>query len=330
MKYIIRKVIKELEDKEKAYSSFEVYLFKYLDKIKAYNEKSSSLYNITQDALKTLGGDVSNARYYSQLYSVNHLPDGNYRSVTKDQIIDPRLSYPSKTLSRDAREFALSKLPFKASNLKGFWDKDSKGVKYYVIVSYDWYPIYLFKDNHWYQVMDTYSSTTRKQISRVNPVVYDETIGRDVIMVTREEIKDLRYGATYEDIMKRKVQNFIQNTSRFISDKPKTTSTYGENPIKVKFKIDDIKKEDDSIIIYVSVLDVGKKEGRKTISLQGQYLKNETDNINKEKVENEIKKQIFSDIEKYLGTITSKKDIDINSNNTDEIKFVFTHTQENL
>ncbi len=327
-KYILRKILKEMEEKEKAFSPYEVRLFKLLDIENAYRQKDKELVSTVEDILRTTGGNTKEASYYARLYKANHLDSGDYKNLTKDDLVDPRTLSPEKVSHKNARELAKSKIPFKSSNLSGYWGKDSKGVKYYVITSYEWYPVYLFKENHWYEIIDRYSSTTSKQMSRVNPLVYDENIGFDVMLVTRNEMKGLQNNLNYDDIIKAKVKALVISKSSFISNKPKTMSTWNPTEFKAKFKVDDITEDNGDVTINVTVQDAGKKEGRKMIPSNGGYLKGEVEGINKEIVEKAVTSEVMSNIRQHIGTLRVKRNIPDNIDDTERVTFNFTHEFE--
>jgi hypothetical protein len=63
----------------------------------------------------------------------------------------------------------INKIPFKGSNTHGEYMNGS-----YVVFSYNWYPIFVFKDGQWFENEDTYSVSTAKQMSQLRP--YDQGI----------------------------------------------------------------------------------------------------------------------------------------------------------
>ena len=98
----------------------------------------------------------------------------------------------------------IAQLPFKGSNLEGYWSEDNKGVRYYVVKSYGWYPIYIYKNNMWYEISDRYSSSTGRQVSNSNPIEWNEDLYEKVFLVTANEMKMLERNATHQDIVNNK------------------------------------------------------------------------------------------------------------------------------
>ena len=180
--------------------------------------------------------------YILELYLLNYRKDGDYSGLTKDNFIDPRESKAKKVSNTLSDLYSRALMPFRGSNLEGYWTNDDKGEKYYVVKSYGWYPIYINKKGRWYEVTQRYSPSTGRQISNVNPVEWNEDLLDKVYFVTPEEMKMLERGATHEEIMKNKVKNLKQKESEIVSKKAtshKPWTYYGEGqrtPIVIKYK----------------------------------------------------------------------------------------------
>jgi hypothetical protein len=150
-------------------------LFKLLDEEKKKNRTRASLLEVIKNFVPYLGIPKGYEQYILELYVLNFKKDGDYSNLTKDNFIDPR-KQKGKTISNTkAKLYTIAQLPFRGSNLEGFWDKDFNGVPYYKVSSYEWYPIYIFKDDKWYEVTKSYSSSTGKQMNNSNPVSWDNS-----------------------------------------------------------------------------------------------------------------------------------------------------------
>jgi len=303
MKNIIRRIL--MEENEKPLSPVEIRLFKELNRGSNKLESEKKILEKLNDVLPFLSLPKKSAKYYLELYKANYRPEGDYQNLTSDEFVDLRRLPAIRTTNSRSDTYSTAKLPFKGSNLYGKWEKDSKGVEYYVIVSYDWYPIYLFKADRWYKVYHPYSSSTSKQMSNVNPISYDSTVGTDVVYVDKDEMDKLRYNATYEDIMKGKPKELSRRKEEFLSKK---TSTIGGGrwggQLKVKFKITDIRDEGDKAVVDVNVIDAGPTEGggsNKMVPTQGRYVTGEIPNVNKENVERTIKNKILHNFKQFVG-----------------------------
>ncbi len=72
-----------------------------------------------------------------------------------------------------------SKIPFTGSNTSGYWYRNS-----YVVTSYGWYPIFVFKNNQWYENKNKYSRSTGKQMGQLRPTP-------DTISLTVKELEKI-------------------------------------------------------------------------------------------------------------------------------------------
>ena len=73
-------------------------------------------------------------------------------------------------------------------------------------------------------------------------------------------------------------------------------------PVKIKFKIKDIKEENNNAIVEVEIMNVLKREGNKVVDTPENYLKGELPGITKDTIEKRIESSIRSDYRKYFGS----------------------------
>jgi hypothetical protein len=216
-----------------------------------------------------IGRPESDAKFYYEVYTANFRPDGDYENLDQQSFRDFRQFKQRKTPNNGAYEYTAAKIPFKGSNLEGYWDVNGKNEWYYVVVSYGWYPLFLFINNMWYKVMDNYSSSTAKQISHSNPVRYNSGLKADVMSVTPSEMKSLIAGKDVTDIKTSRVSNFTANNEvkrKLIGFKKLVSGGYGENSHKVSFTIDDISEDNGKIKIKVKVNKAGRIVDRKMVA----------------------------------------------------------------
>ena len=71
-----------------------------------------------------------------------------------------------KTSNIKARQFVENKIPFTGNNLMGVLIHGC-----YVVYSYGYYPIHVFKDGIWYENTSKYSVTTSKHTSQTRIVI---------------------------------------------------------------------------------------------------------------------------------------------------------------
>jgi len=309
-------------------------LFKYINSKKKESKTKPKLMELITTTLKSMGLEPSLAAFYYEMFALNYREDGDYENLTHENFKGVK-EFRSRTIpNTKAWEFTIAKMPFKGSNMDARWNTDSNGVDYYAVYSFGWYPIYLFKQGVWYEVTRRYSSSTGRQMSNANPVKYDSNIGKEVVLVTQDEMKQLERSSTVDDIMKHKVKSAVKNKEQLISKKPKnvgSVSYWGDNEdanamgFKVKFKVRDVIEDDGKIVVDCNVIEVNRKEGNKAIKTPENYTKGELPGVTKERVEKNIIRVIQSDFTNYVGKSQPwGKNVEDRSN----VKFNFIHEKE--
>jgi hypothetical protein len=288
------------EEYEIASDKVIVRLFKLFNEYKKTARTKKELLNIIMEYLPLFGISKVYAIYMLELYLLNYREDGDYSGLNKDNFIDPRNKSGKKTANYQAGDYTKAQLPFQGSNLEGRWTKDRNGVKYYVVKSYGWYPVYIYKEGKWYENFDRYSSSTGKQMNRARPYTYNNDIDTKVYLMSKNEMELLERGASHEDVMKKKKESF-----RDVKPSPKistTKSSYGEVPnTSIKFKISSVEETDDVNIVNVDIYDVLKTRAGVQIDTPENYLKGEIPNVTPEKVEKEIETKLRQNFRQYLG-----------------------------
>jgi len=79
-----------------------------------------------------------------------------------------------KTSNRESTNFVTSRTEFKANNLSGEYINNI-----YVVKSYGYYPIFIYKDGQWYENKDRYSKSTAKQMTQCSYEIRAEAIKKD-------------------------------------------------------------------------------------------------------------------------------------------------------
>ena len=208
MKYVISEIqFKKLleQSKEPSMTLIEK-LFKLLNEEKKKHKTRAALIEVIKNFSKYVDIPEEYSLYLLELYLLNYNKDGDYSNLTKGNFIDPRTMKGKTTPNTKANLYTIAKMPFKGSNLEGYWDKDWNGNPYYKVVSYRWYPIYIYKDNKWYEVTKRYSSSTSKQMSNANPVEWSDYLISTVYTLTQDEMKMLEQGKSHDEIMKSKLE----------------------------------------------------------------------------------------------------------------------------
>ena len=154
------------ESSERAFSIDEIKIFNLLNREKQNLKSKGEITEYLKKVLGYLGYDKGDSMYYYYLYSLNYRPDGRYEEIKKGEEKSLSDIKAGKIANYTMSTFAKGKIPFKGNNVEGFWETDPKGVKQFVITSYGWYPIYIFKDKFWYQVSEPFSKSTSKQMGQ--------------------------------------------------------------------------------------------------------------------------------------------------------------------
>ena len=284
-------------------------LFKLLDEEKKKNKTRASLLEAIKKMVPYMGIPEGFEQYLLELYVLNFRKDGDYSNLTKENFIDPRKQQGKVISNTKANLYTIAQLPFRGSNLDGYWTEDPKGVPYYKVASYGWYPVYIFKDDKWYEVTANYSSSTSRQMSNSNPVSWSDDTFDSVYTLTPEEMKLLERGYSHEEIMKNKVQK-LKTIEPDLKKRKKTAKTYGhwrQDPeqmvpnTNIKFQVKNIDVDDDKAIVDIDVYDVLKRENNTQVSTPQNYLKGEIPNLDSTKVEDAIKIKMRGELKDYIG-----------------------------
>jgi len=306
-KLISQIVLKVLLEQREPSMPVIVKLFKMLNEEKKKNKTRASLIQVIENYAPYMNIPSEYALYLLELYVLNYRKDGDYSGLTKGNFIDPRKQQGKTTSNPKAKLYTIAQLPFKGSNLIGRWSKDYKGKPFYEVVSYDWYPVYIFKDDKWYEVTGRYSSSTSKQMNNANPVKWEDELQEVVYLLSQEEMKMLKQGATHEEVMKHKVETLKKNEPELIKRK-KTAKVYrwhGDADLanaNIKFKINSIEEEGDKATVTVDIFDVIHRGDSGEEPTPQNYLKGEMKGMSKEIAEEKVKVKIMGILRDYMAT----------------------------
>jgi hypothetical protein len=285
-------------------------LFNVLDEEKKKKKKKAEILQVIEGMTPYMNIPAEYSLYLLEAYLLNYRKDGDYSGLTKENFVDPRKMKGKTTTNPKAYLYATAQMPFKGSNLEGYWSKDGKGKPYYKVVSYNWYPVYIFKDDKWYEVTGRYSSSTSRQMSNANPVEWDDNLEEEVFLLSQEEMKMLERGSSHEEVMKHKLDMLKKQEPELIKRK-KTAKSYGwgEDNIanaNIKYKIKSIEIEDDKAVVTIDIHDVvprGYVGGReKEEPATGNYLKGEMKGMNQKIAEDRVKIKVRELLRDYMKT----------------------------
>lgn len=317
MRDLILKLIREQQE-ETALSKLEVKFFKYINSERDKVKTKKELKGLIKDSLKLLGMDEGDTEYYYELYIHNYRPNGDYENITAKELITPKHFKPKRTTNTDSYKFVKSKIPFQGSNLRGEWRTDNLNVPYYVVISYGWYPIYLWKEGKWYQVSDSYSSSTGKQMNRARPTRWDDNIQQKITVVSRNEMKKLESNLTYDELIQLKKDTLLGKKSE-LTNKVRNVSFgwyYQGQMGKVKFKITNVSTDGNKVNLDVEIIEVGSRDGQKMVPLGYSYTEDRNTTFSKKNIERIVYNYI---VQKYREVVDAQSIYNDDDNEVAEI-----------
>lgn len=311
------------QDPNKPLSRFEIKILKTIHEEKKDYTTRDKLIKRIEYLLPFLNINPKLAQYFYELYRANYRKKGDFENITKEDYVDPQQGRGKTTSNTNAWKYSIAQLPFRGQNITGFWGRTNKGEPVYIINSYDWYPIYIFKDGKWYQTSDRYSSSTGRQMSNVNPHD-DDNLETQVYLLTKDEMKQLLSGLSHDELMKNKINSLLSQKDFFLKKRVQRVTTWGgENwnggTIHIKYKIKDIVPDGDFVKMKVDITDVVSKRKPEL-----NYLKGEMPGVTKEYVETRATGDLKSKLKEFIGA-TNRHYYKIPENTN--VKFEFNHTK---
>ena len=300
LRNIIHRTIKEqFGEDENPLNRQTISLFKYLNKNKLKYPKKDDLLKFVRGMMPTIGEPESAGRFYYEVYTQNYRIMGDYENITHDEFKNFKEFKQKRVTNSTAYEYSVGKIPFKGSNLDGLWDVNNENQWYYVVLSYEWYPIFLFIGGQWYGNLDTYSPSTGKQMSDVNPVRYNSGLDDKVTYLTTKELNLIRSGrAKMDDISTQRVSGFVDVFNDDFVGKRKLVNVYapyGETPHRASYIYKDIEVNDGKLLIKIDIVKAGEVIDRKMV-VSDEELSDEV----KERIEKNIKDIITRNNKQYL------------------------------
>ena len=258
----MKKVRIRENSRERAFSNEEIKMFKILNREKENLGTKEDFISFIKTMLRAIGFDQDDAPRLYYLFSANYRPDGKYEDIMMGDEKSLLGLRPERTPNFKASIFAKSKIPFKGSNLEGFWEKDPSGKLQYIITSYNWYPIYIYKNNKWYRVTESYSKSTSKQMS--NTRIW----GDKIVDLTANQMNQLRRGVKEEEINEDKFEQLYQSLKSYEGRNYNFISTelynlvqegYPSSRVRFKFRVNNLDKND-KVNLGVDMLEIAFKD----------------------------------------------------------------------
>lgn len=282
----IVKLIKEEKNDERAFNDREVTFFRFLTKYRQSKKPTGSqLYDVIRKNLPVFGFSPDLLTHYVNLFTQNYRADGKYNETLVSDLVDYSGMKPKRITNVNARDYVSNLKPFKGSNLEGKWEKDYRGDWGYVVTSYGWYPIYIYKYKKWFEVANRYSSSTGKQMSDSRP-----TNSGGFINLNRNEMEKVRNGVDVDVFMGSKSKSFTESIDKLIDSNTVERIRMGWYPrIRVTFTYTGVRIDSGVPEISINVSNVEKIVDNKLDREAGDFFNDEMDGVTKEMFEKLIK-----------------------------------------
>lgn len=314
------KIINQLRENQappgRAFTDIEVKLFKYVNKYKSSLETEKKMVEFFHKILAHFNIPKSMDHYYYSAYVLSYREDGRYDLVTAEEF-EESLSQikKKKTTNKEAGDLVRALIPFDGNklygkpdgpgwsngrqafngvNLHAQWESDGHGKKQYVVISYQWYPIFIYKNHTWFEVDDKYSNTTRRHMSNIS-----YKLGQPTTIVTKDEIKAIRYGTDFNKLIDEKFNDAMENLQPLIGKSFEKKSFKN----KVSFKIIDIVRQDNQLAVHTELLDIKVADPRTKswISIKPDIDQADFDDHYHDRIRSLIQEFLFSN----AGVLTS-------------------------
>jgi predicted house-cleaning noncanonical NTP pyrophosphatase (MazG superfamily) len=304
IKSVIKKILSEQIEgsKEGPLSRKEIIFFKELNKERYKYPTQKELLGHIQSMMPFIGRSKSDGRLYYEVYTQNFRPEGDYENITFETFKNYKEFIQKRVTNSTAYEYSSNKIPFKGSNLEGYWDVGSGNKWYYVVKSYEWYPIFLFINDKWFGNVETYSSTTSKQMSQSNPVRYNSGLNSDVTYVRKQDLENLMSGKSFEDIDQRRIKDFVDNFNDISVTKLITLgSRWQNNQKKVRFRIMELNIVDGVLNMKIYIDKAGNVVDNKLVVNDEEYTEDFANDI-----EEGLRNYLISKYKEFLSHKNTK------------------------
>tara|TARA_B100001287_G_scaffold75615_1_gene62822 strand:- start:21852 stop:22442 length:591 start_codon:yes stop_codon:yes gene_type:complete len=155
MKEIIRKILKE-----EVTTQQDNYQRKMIEILKREGFDDRTPYQKILNYLNSVMSIVGMEAFEMyQLFKDNVSTVSNNPLVRKD-IKDRKM----RTANVRSRDLVINRIPFKGNNTHAEYRNGA-----YVVFSYGWYPVFVYKDGQWFENEEGYSMSTKKQMSQMRP-----------------------------------------------------------------------------------------------------------------------------------------------------------------
>jgi len=283
----IVKLIKEEKNDDRAFSDREVTFFRFLTKYRQSKKPTGAqLFDTIKKNLPVFGFNPDSLTHYVNIFTQNYRADGKYSETLVSDLVDYSGMKPKKITNVNAREYVNNLKPFKGSNLEGKWEKDYRGDWGYIVTSYGWYPIYIYKYKKWFEVDSRYSSSTGKQMSKARPT----NSGDGFVNLSGREMEKVRNGVDVDEFMGSKSKSFTESIDKLIDSNTVERVRMGWYPrLRVTFTYTGVRINSGVPEISVNVSNVEKIVDNKLDREAGDFFNDEMNGVTKEVLEDLLK-----------------------------------------
>lgn len=181
MKEIIRKILKE-----EVTAQQDNYQRKMIDILKREGFDARTPYQKILNYLNTVMGVVGMEAFELLQIFINNVGRVSSDPLIRKDITDRKV----RTANIRARDLVINRIPFKGNNTHAEYRNGA-----YVVFSYDWYPVFVYKDGQWFENEDGYSMSTKKQMSQMRPMNFNLNQNDfDIIKTNTDKLWDIIRG----------------------------------------------------------------------------------------------------------------------------------------
>ena len=306
MKELIRRVLRE--EQEGPLTKKEIMLFKYIDKNKKETKTKPEFLKFLKSILPVLGMSPNETNFYYELYTANFRPEGDYENLDGKNFVDYKGFKQRKTPNNNAYTYTIGRIPFKGSNLEGRWEKDYRGDWGYVVTSYDWYPIYIYKYKKWFEVSGSYSSSTGKQMNNTRPTRWNSKIGKEMLICSKDEMAEIRKGAIKPDqLIVNKNNKFTETIDNLIDSRTLQTIRAGWFPrLKLSFYYTGVRFNEKMPEVDININKVDKINNNKIDREAGDFFTDNMIGVTKEYLKTSVTSYFERSFTEMLGRDVSQ------------------------
>jgi hypothetical protein len=305
---IIKRVLLEEVD-DKAFTKREVIFFKFINEFKeAANPTSQQLNKFIQSNASSFGFKLDDFFEIYNKYTQNYREDGRYEDTKTSELKQFHTLKSKKVTNTNASERVAELLPFKGSNLEGRWEQDGKGDWAYVVISYGWYPIYIYKYKKWFEASNTYSSSTSKQMRNTRPTRWNSKIGKEMLICNSDEMAEIRRGSIKPDqLVVNKNNKFTESIDNLIDSRTLQTIRVGWFPrVRLSFYYTGVRFNEKMPEVTINVVKVDKMDGNKIDKESGDFFTDNMVGVTKEYLKNSIDSYFERSFSEMLGRSLSE------------------------